>query len=316
MGFGFNLGGVILVSKNFAMFFSVVVLFIAAAVVGVFFLWVRLRAENATAAMNQRLEQEWLNRHVHLGVGTDSRAQFFALAAETVGAVDLHHIGRYTPVFSHMGDVAPIDVVSLHIVQVLNRHNNWKQIRTLAGEKWIDMDWIPEEILLEVPSFDQQALGLPTGCEIVAVAMLINKYTEVDVLHLVNEMPRSYDPLLGFRGDPFTRNGFTILPPALMEITERYLGSAIDKTGATIEDIQAHLALERPVVVWVRGMFGFNVHAITLTGFNQSGFFYNDPWLGGKNEFITYQNFLAMWEDPIRDFRLNRVYPVRMALGH
>jgi len=267
----------------------------------------------ATLALYREMAHAYF---MNTNTSDSSRAQFAALSAAAGSASNLHFIGRYTPVFRNMGDEVPKDIVSLHIVQILNERNEWMLINNNGVEKWIDTNWKPEEVLMHIPSLNQQTLGLPTGCEIVAFAMLVQNYVDVDVFTLIDEMPRSQDPLLGFRGDPFSGGGFTILPSALMDMMEQYMGSAIDMTGASIEDVQAQLAIGRPVLTWLRGMFNFNVHVITLTGFNQYGFFYNDPWLGGINEFITYEEFLAMWEDPIRDTILNRIYPPRIAMSY
>ena len=304
--------------KKFAIFFCILVFFITMGSLGMFFVMMRLSMESGgfltrQAFMAQTYRQASIVNRDDWDI---TRAEFLAQAAQAQKGSNLHHIGRYTPVFYNIWDPYPKDILQLHIVQVLDQLDSWKLIRTINGEKWINLDWMPKEVLLDVPGLNQQTLGLPTGCEIVALAMLINKYAEVDVFTLIEEMPFSYDPLLGFRGDPFTRGGFTILPPALLELTERHIGQAVDMTGASIEDVQAQLAIGRPVLTWLRGMFGFYVHVIVLTGYNPYGFFYNDPWLGGVNEFITYEAFLAMWEDPIRDLRLNRVYPPRIALSY
>lgn len=315
-----------MVSKKFALVFCVILLIVAVGGSFLFFNFFRVRAEAVVAHQIElqververveRIQAEATDQLDLIYYSTAMRAQFAAASAELAGAAELYLVGMYIPIFDHLYDYEASDIIHLHIVEILERHGTWKLVRTHLGEKWINTDWKPDEILLTVPGFNQQALGLPTGCEIVALAMIINKYVEVDVLTLVHEKPRNYDPLLGFRGDPFSPGGFTILPPALLEITERYIGSAIDMTGASIEELQMQLARGRPVVVWLRGMFGFYVHAITLTGFNQEGIFYNDPWLGGVNEFMTYARFLAMWEDPIIDRRLHRVYPIRMALSY
>ena len=297
------------------MAFCILVLLIAMSTVGMFFAMIRLRAESEIIISN-RIQQRMLAYQQAAQREKWEYSRFLAISAQAEEAGDLYHIGRIMPVFYNIHDEEPLDYIHIHIVMNLEQHESWKLVRTIHGEKWINIDWIPEEVLLDVPIFNQQILGLPTGCEIVALAMIINKYADVNVFRLIDEMPLSYDPLLGFRGDPFTRGGFTILPPALLELTERHLGSAKDMTGASIEDLQAQLAIGRPVLTWLRGMFGFNVHVITLTGFNEHGFFYNDPWLGGKNEFITYRDFLAMWEDPIRDMRLHRTYPPRIALSY
>ena len=302
-----------MVSKKFAAFFFITVLVVMMAIITLLFtLLTQLRTEGE-AALLRRLRAQAYGAHVHNA--NISRSQFAAISAEA-SASNLYHIGRRVPVFYNLGDEEPKDTIYLHIVQVLNQRSNWKQISTGQEEMWIYTQWMPEEFLMHIPGLNQQYLGLPTGCEIVAFAMLVNKYADVDVFTLIDKMPRSYDPLLGFRGDPFTRGGFTILPPALLDMMEYYMGSAWDMTGASIEDVQAQLATGRPVLAWLRGMFGFNVHVITLTGFNQYGFFYNDPWLGGVNEFMTYEYFLAMWENPIEDLRLNRVHPPRIAMSY
>ena len=304
-------------SKKISFILLILVFLTLISTIGMFFVMLRLRNESEgfflrrLEALANAQRQEAVQRE-NWNV---SRNMFAALTAEARGNVYLRHINRIAPVFENMGDYYYIDVKHLHIVHVLEEHGNWKLIRTAAGEKWFNSEWLPNEVLMDVPGLNQQVLGLPTGCEIVAFAMLVNKFADVDVFYLLYEMPRNYDPMLGFRGDPFTRGGFTILPPAMMDMAERHLGSAVDMTGASVEDLQAQLAIGRPVLAWLRGMFGFTVHVITLTGFNEYGFFYNDPWLGGVNEFISYGDFLYMWEDPIRDLRLNRVYPPRIALS-
>lgn len=310
-----------LTSKKIAIFLCALLLLATSSSMGIIFTILSPRAESvllAASAENQRIERELAYRQL-TGRRLDdrfTRANFAALSAEATSGANVFHVGHEIPVFARMGDYEPFGTYLLHIVEVLERQGNWKRVRSLLGEKWIYVLYIPEEVLLHVPGFHQQALGLPTGCEIVALAMVINKYVEVCVFDLVDEMPRNYDPLLGFRGNPFERGGFTILPPALLELTTRHIGSAVDMTGASIEEVQAQLASGRPVLAWLNGMFGFNVHVITLTGYNRYGFFYNDPWLGGVNEFITYAAFLAMWEDPIFDRWFNRFYPPRIAMSY
>jgi len=307
-----------MVSKKLAIILTILTLTLTICGVGVFFFVISTLGAESETVLLQRVErtQSLPTFSTTARENWDvSRPQFSAAGAQSAIADNIYHIGGYMPIFYHMGATEIIEFLPLHIVQILDTQGNWKHVRTVRGEKWINMDWLPGEMVLDVPGLNQQALGMPTGCEIVSLAMLINKYQEVCVFTLVDEMPRNFDPLLGFRGDPFTAGGFTILPPALMEMTERHLGSAVDMTGATIEEVQAHITRGRPVLAWVRGMFGFTVHVIVLTGFNEYGFFYNDSWLGGINEFISYQDFLAMWEDSIIDVHLNRTYPPRIALS-
>ena len=225
------------------------------------------------------------------------------------------YINRPTPIFDNKGDSRSVGVVSPQAVRVIERDENWLLISTWMGEKWLNIDAIRSEVLLDIQPLNQRALGYPTGCEMIALAMMIHYESEADLTTLMSKMPRSRDPRLGFRGDPTTSNGFTILPPALLELTTEYMGNAIDMTGSSMDDLKVQLNLNRPIVVWINGK-GFNVHAMCLTGYNETGFYYNDPWPGSKNTFITYERFYSMWNRPIVDQILGITYPTRMALSY
>jgi uncharacterized protein YvpB len=54
---------------------------------------------------------------------------------------------------------------------------------------------------------------------------------------------------------------------------------------------------------------------VVLTGYDEYGFFYNDPWTGVKDTFITYENFYSIWNNPIRDNALDRISLPRKALS-
>lgn len=105
---------------------------------------------------------------------------------------------------------------------------------------------------LDVPLIAQRP-ELPTGCEITAVTMLL-QYTgiQVDKVHLAKEMPYAdSDCNQGFVGDPFTENGNSIYPPALIDLITKYTGHASDLTGADLPTLKAQIDQGRPVVVWV-----------------------------------------------------------------
>ncbi len=172
-----------------------------------------------------------------------------------------------------------------------------------------------EKVLLDVPAFDQREMGLPTGCEIVSVGMILNYTNEVNISDLVKEMPRSHNPNLGYRGSPYSYDGFTIFPQALVGIVEKYAGSAIDLSGCSIEDLKAQIGFGVPIAAWVNGL-GFNVHCIALTGFDKSGFFYNDPWTGEKNVHIGFDYFYRIWNKTIYDEIDGTPYSTRKALSY
>jgi uncharacterized protein YvpB len=170
-------------------------------------------------------------------------------------------------------------------------------------------------VKMMVPLYNQRALGYNSGCEIVSTAMMINYTKKVSVDTLVSQMPRSSDPNKGYRGDiRVLSSGFTIFPSALTSLTKKYLGSAVDMTGCDMEALKKKLREGKPVVVWVNGL-GFRVHAICLTGFNDSGFYYNDPWTASRSS-ITYKSFYSIWNKAIYDRQLDKNYSTRKALSY
>jgi uncharacterized protein YvpB len=171
-------------------------------------------------------------------------------------------------------------------------------------------------VILDVPIFNQRELGYISGCEIISTSMLINYYKKTNVDEIASKMPYDLiDPNKGYRGDiQSLKNGFTIFPSALLKLVENYLGSSVDMTGCEMNDLIKKLNSFDPIVVWVKGL-GFNVHAICLTGYNSSGFYYNDPWTGEKDKFISYEDFYSVWNDPIEDKIYHKYYSPRKALS-
>jgi len=155
--------------------------------------------------------------------------------------------------------------------------------------------------VMNVPAINQLP-ELPTGCEITAVAMMLQyKGVPVDKIKLAKEMPRhSWNPDLGYVGDPFTERGWTVYPPALMNLVKKYAQSAKNLTGAADGTVEKQLASLRPVVVRVSPMHGFNVHALVLTGYDAKYFYFNDPWTGKKNQKISKAEFYKIWKNQKR----------------
>ncbi|ALC92645.1 hypothetical protein AM500_03775 [Bacillus sp. FJAT-18017] len=143
----------------------------------------------------------------------------------------------------------------------------------------------------------KQLPELPTGCEITAVTMmLLYKGANVNKVSLAREMPRhSWDPNQGYVGDPFTKGGWTIYPSALMSLVKKYAGTSVNLTGTSNATLESYLSKNKPVVVWASPMHGFSVHAITLTGFDGSNYYYNDPWTGEKNVKMSKTSFNKIW---------------------
>lgn len=161
---------------------------------------------------------------------------------------------------------------------------------------------IPKRIVLDVPKILQRP-SLPTGCEIVSTTMML-AYNEVDIsaADLAKEIPYDdNDPSIGYVGNPFSTDGWTIYPEALISPLYKYLPTVQILKENDISQIKEQLAKEKPVVVWLSGMHGFTVHSDIISGFDQTGLSYNDPWTGEKNARISNSEFLKMWEN--QDYR-------------
>ncbi|GAX04209.1 hypothetical protein IWT140_01847 [Secundilactobacillus pentosiphilus] len=144
---------------------------------------------------------------------------------------------------------------------------------------------------LDVPLIAQRP-ELPTGCEITAVTMLL-QYTgaQVDKVQLAREMPYDdSDCNQGFVGNPFTENGNSIYPPALIDLIAKYAGHATHLTGADLPTLKAQIDQNRPVVVWVGEFDGFHTHALVMIGYDDHAVIVNDCWTN-QVETIPNQQF-------------------------
>ncbi len=136
---------------------------------------------------------------------------------------------------------------------------------------------------------------LPTGCEMTAVTMML-RYAGVNInkFQVANETPRSSNGDYGFVGNPYSVTGWWVFPTGIAPVVQNHLGTHQIMTGASLAAIQEKLNIGHLVVVWMANMNGFVNHAITLTGYNASGFFYNNPWTGRK-EAMSYGEFYGHW---------------------
>lgn len=136
---------------------------------------------------------------------------------------------------------------------------------------------------------------LPTGCEMTAVTMML-RYAGCNVtkIQIANETPRSSNGNYGFVGNPYSKSGWWVFPTGIAPVVQKHLGTSQVMTGCSLQAIQDKLMNSHLVVVWMANMNGFVNHAITLTGYNGTGFYYNNPWTGQK-ETMTYSEFYSHW---------------------
>ncbi|HDR6289238.1 TPA: SH3 domain-containing protein [Bacillus cereus] len=146
--------------------------------------------------------------------------------------------------------------------------------------------------------YSNPSRDLQTGCEITAVSMML-RYAgaDVDKIKLAKEMPyHSSNPNKGYVGNPWGDGPInTIYPSALTGLVSNYTGSSVNLTGSGLDSIKDRLNKKHPVVAWVGNMHGFGIHAITLTGYDNSRVFYNDPWTGEKDASMSWGSFNNKW---------------------
>lgn len=116
-----------------------------------------------------------------------------------------------------------------------------------------------DSVVLAVPNIMQNP-ELPTGCESVALTMLLH-YWGYDTLEKceIADNYLTYDStnfVTSFVGDPHTENGAGIFAPGLTAAANRFLKDhgdsriARDLTGTSFEGLLAYISQGDPVVVW------------------------------------------------------------------
>lgn len=116
-----------------------------------------------------------------------------------------------------------------------------------------------DSVVLAVPNIMQNP-ELPTGCESVALTMLLH-YWGYDTLEKceIADNYLTYDStnfVTSFVGDPHTENGAGIFAPGLTAAANRFLKDhgdsriARDLTGTSFEGLLAYVSQGDPVVVW------------------------------------------------------------------
>ena len=252
----------------------------------------------------QRLEDGWAQ--IEAGSGT----------SWVYTEKNLYYIDRWVSLYSDIDDENELEDLPPQIVEIIEQKDGWFHIRTEFGDGWVDPYSVRRAVRLEVPSYNQMELGYPLGCELVSLAMMMNYKRDVDVGDLYIDLPRADHPDEGFRGDPATSTrGWTIFPPALAGMMVKYMGSSYDMSNLEMEDLKEQLNTNTPILVWIKGL-GWPVHALCLTGYDETGFFYNDPATGEKDVPISYEEFYTIWNDPIYDRVLDLTYAPRKALSY
>lgn len=199
---------------------------------------------------------------------------------------------------------------------------------------WQSGDALPASHKIEGVPLIAQFPELPRGCEVTALAMLLNYYgigvSKMDLAHEVAKDPTEYsqtkegvvtfgNPSYGFVGDMYDKSkpGLGVYHEPLMELMRSYIGGdALDLTGSSFTDLFYFIAKDKPVVVitnytftplepnkfeaW-KTPFGDAIittamHAVTIIGYDESTVYFNDPFNDTKTGSAPLTQFINAWE--------------------
>ncbi|MBP0972322.1 MAG: C39 family peptidase [Oscillospiraceae bacterium] len=169
-------------------------------------------------------------------------------------------------------------------------------------------------VMLDVIEFNQHP-DYPTGCESVALYMLL-KYYDVDVTvdQIIDALPKAGlpytkngklygpDPNQYFVGDPRNSSSYGVFNGPIAQVAEQFRSGVQCRTGAPLEDVIAILDTGNPVQVWYttnpsRGIvykrewyldtgelfrWPGGEHSIVVCGHDDKTLTYRDPDTGGS----------------------------------
>ncbi len=199
-----------------------------------------------------------------------------------------------------------------------------KESETEQNESLPQTEQIAETIL-EVPALCQYPT-LPTGCEAVAAAMVLQYYGErvsaEEFARTWLECSRDFyswdgmnfgpDPNLVFAGDPFSANSYGCFAGAITSAINRESKICVAKTiqGLSLPELCAeYIDNGKPLLVWAtmsmkqsspgnswylknREKFTWiaGEHCLVLVGYNEGYYFFNDPMSGST---VAYQKHIV-----------------------
>lgn len=174
---------------------------------------------------------------------------------------------------------------------------------------------LPDQVLLDVPYYNQMEVNSPNGCEATALYMALNYKNKVDIdlPQFIYLQSRTSSPYDGFSGDPFQKckpgEYFTIFPQALLQFGKEY-GKMRNISEGSIDQIIDELANDHPVVVWVTGGFKppvmqqyyfgkcpKNIHIMLVHGYDKETktFYIKDP-SNKDNTQVSFEDFQTSYD--------------------
>lgn len=190
---------------------------------------------------------------------------------------------------------------------------------------------IKESVSLEATAINQLP-ELPRGCEVTALAMLLQYAgVNVDKMTLAEEVTKNTtayevvngtiyygNPNDGFVGDMYSLEGpgLGVYHKPIAELAKKYLpGAIVDFTGSDFDTVKEQLSDGRPVWVITTSKFKelsddnfrtwvtpsgtidvtYSEHSVLITGYDKDYVYFNDPLTGEQNKKAPIDDFIASW---------------------
>lgn len=206
-----------------------------------------------------------------------------------------------------------------------------EQFNFFVGEDDVSIIKIKNNVLIDAPVINQFP-ELPRGCEVTALAMLLQyNGMDVDKMTLAEQVikdPTPYQlqngkihfghPNVGFVGNMYTydKPGLGVYHQPIRELAEQYMpGKIIDLTGSEFDDLKVHLSDGRPVWVIINTAYRklpdsyfqtwqtaqgeieitYKEHSVLITGYDNEYIYFNDPLIGKKNRKESIEGFIDAW---------------------
>lgn len=185
-----------------------------------------------------------------------------------------------------------------------------------------------EDVLIEgVPTMIQYP-DYPTGCESVALTILLNYYgyniTPDDIIsklklgllpYMKDDVRYGGNPEIEFIGNPYEKTGYGVYEMPILEVAQKYNSNFVSGTGKSLDELLELVDNGVPSIVWVS--IGMRVpyiskswiyeptnetiywkkgeHAVALIGYNSTSVIVSDPDTGNIN-YYDYDVFNNRYE--------------------
>lgn len=213
----------------------------------------------------------------------------------------------------------PVQVVDRNEKDQIEYYQQDNQVRVSSMSSLVKMDEAGNKsIMLDVPFYNQFAIGAPVGCEAVSLYMALSyqgNAQDKDVISFISTTPRSPDdnPYHGFVGTVFDQHRYDILPaifPSALTPWANQYGKAVDISGQGAEAVVNQLMQGNPVVIWITAYFnepewqyfdwgkGFkNTHTVCAIGYDEASktLYYHDPGMGSTKA-VGFDTFKYIYE--------------------